>query len=66
MVDIKLYDSVLNETAYCETWDDLRDWLYLSFPSEYHHVIDELITARKMDRWTGDIEAFLAIKITIR
>ena len=66
MVDIKLYDSVLNEITYCETWDDLRDWLYLSFPSEYHCVIDELIAARKKDCWTGDIESRLAIKITTR
>lgn len=66
MKDIKLYDSVLEETTHFETWDDLKEWLHHSFTPEFHHVIDELVAARKMDRWTGDIEAYLAIKITTR
>ena len=62
---IKMYDGVLDETTYCETWVDLREYMRTSFIPEQYKVIDELIEARKMNRWTGDIEAYLGIKITV-
>lgn len=57
-------DNVLEEKFTFDDWDELQEQMHHDFLEDRHALIDVLIGARKMGRWTGDIEAFLDVKIT--